>query len=106
MRVEVINTGTELMLGGTVNTHLASIARELFPLGLRVQRQVTVPDGPAIGQALAETRGRADIVFITGGLGPTTDDITREAVADWLRVALARLREGRDQPRPSTSFMP
>ena len=41
MRVEIINTGTELMLGGTVNTHLAFIARELFPLGLRVQRQVT-----------------------------------------------------------------
>ena len=38
MRVEVINTGTELMLGGTINTHLAFIARELFALGLRIQR--------------------------------------------------------------------
>ena len=73
-----------------LNTHLRLLSDALFPLGLRVQRQVTVPDGPAIGQALAETSGRADIVFITGGLGPTTDDITREAVADWLGMEMIR----------------
>ncbi len=84
MRVEVINTGTELMLGGTVNTHLALLARELFPLGLRVQRQVTVPDGEAIRDALRDTFSKADIVLVTGGLGPTTDDLTRDIVADLL----------------------
>jgi nicotinamide-nucleotide amidase len=88
MRVEVINTGTELMLGGTVNTHLAFIARELFPLGLRVQRQVTVPDGEAIRDALRDTFAKADIVLVTGGLGPTTDDITRDIVADLLGLKL------------------
>ena len=88
MRVEVINTGTELMLGGTVNTHLAFIARELFPLGLRVQRQVTVPDGKAIREAVRDTFGKADIVLVTGGLGPTTDDITRDIVADLLGMKL------------------
>ena len=88
MRVEIINTGTELMLGGTVNTHLAFIARELFPLGLRVQRQVTVPDGEAIRDAVRDTFGKADIVLVTGGLGPTTDDITRDIVADLLGLKL------------------
>ena len=88
MRVEVINTGTELMLGGTVNTHLAFIARELFPLGLRVQRQVTVPDGEAIRDAVRDTFGKADVVLVTGGLGPTTDDITRDIVAELLGMKL------------------
>ncbi len=88
MRVEIINTGTELMLGSTVNTHLAFIARELFPLGLRVQRQVTVPDGEAIRDAVRDTFSKADIVFVTGGLGPTTDDITRDVVAELLGMKL------------------
>ena len=88
MRVEIINTGTELMLGGTINTHLAFIARELFPLGLRVQRQVTVPDGEAIRDALRDTFGKADAVIVTGGLGPTTDDITRDIVAELLGMKL------------------
>ena len=90
MRVEVINTGTELLLGSVVNTHLRLLSDALFPLGLRIQRQVTVPDGDAIRTAIAETLGRADIVFITGGLGPTTDDITREAVAEWLGLEMIR----------------
>ncbi|MGA0854499.1 MAG: molybdopterin-binding protein, partial [Luteolibacter sp.] len=48
MRIEVINTGTELLLGNTINTHGAWFGRELFKLGLRVARQTTVPDGEAI----------------------------------------------------------
>ncbi len=88
MRVEIINTGTELMLGGTLNTHLAFIARELFPLGLRVQRQVTVPDGEAIRDAVRDTFSKADIVLVTGGLGPTTDDITRDIVTELLGLKL------------------
>jgi nicotinamide-nucleotide amidase len=84
MRVVVINTGTELLLGDVLNSHLAFIAREIFSLGLRVDGQITVPDGPAIRNAIAESLGRAEILFITGGLGPTTDDITREITADLL----------------------
>ena len=82
MRVHVINTGTELLLGHVLNTHLTFIARELFPLGLRVERQSTVPDGAAIRDAMAAALKEADVVFVTGGLGPTTDDITREAAAE------------------------
>src|SRR5271170_1745887 len=88
MRLEVINTGSELLLGSVLNTHLRSIAEAIFPLGLRVERQTTVPDGPAIRDALRETFGRADIVVITGGLGPTTDDITRDVVAELLGLEL------------------
>jgi nicotinamide-nucleotide amidase len=88
MRIEVLNTGTELLLGSVLNTHVQYIAQALFPLGLRINRQVTVPDGDAIREAVAETFGRAEVVFITGGLGPTTDDITREAVAELLGLEL------------------
>ena len=88
MRIEVLNTGTELMLGNVVNTHLAAIAQALFPIGLRIERQTTVPDGEAIRDALRETFWRAEIVLVTGGLGPTTDDITRDITAELLGLAL------------------
>lgn len=96
MIVEILNTGTELLLGEVLNTHAAWFGKQLFPLGLRVSRQTTVPDGEAIRQALSETFGRADIVLVTGGLGPTTDDITREAAAELLGLKLVvdhRIRE-------------
>ena len=88
MRVIVINTGTELLLGDVLNSHLSFIAREIFPLGLRIDRQTTVPDGEAIRDAIAESLGAAKIIFVTGGLGPTTDDITREIAADLLGLKL------------------
>lgn len=87
MRTIVINTGTELLLGDVLNSHLSFIARQIFELGLRIERQVTVPDGEAIREAIEESRG-AEIVFITGGLGPTTDDITREITADLFGLKL------------------
>lgn len=88
MRVEVLNTGSELLIGSVLNSHVRLFAEALFPLGLRLQRQTTVPDGPAIREALEETFDRADIVLITGGLGPTTDDITRDLVAELLGLQL------------------
>jgi nicotinamide-nucleotide amidase len=88
MNVEVINTGTELLLGHTINTHLAFLAGELFSLGLRITRQVCVPDGMAIRDALDEAMNRAEIVILTGGLGPTTDDVTREITAGLLGLPL------------------
>lgn len=87
MRVVLLNTGTELLLGDVVNTHLNFIAREIFPLGLRIDRQIAVPDGAPIREALAESL-ESDIVFVTGGLGPTTDDITREITAELLGLKL------------------
>jgi nicotinamide-nucleotide amidase len=84
MTVEVLNIGTELLLGSVQNTHAGWIARQIFPLGLRLERQTTIPDGPAIREAVLESCERSEVVFITGGLGPTTDDITREVIAELL----------------------
>jgi len=81
-RLEVLNTGTELLFGSVLNTHLSFLAQQLFPLGLRVQRQATLPDGSVIRDAVQESAARCQIILITGGLGPTTDDITRETVAE------------------------
>jgi nicotinamide-nucleotide amidase len=88
VRIEIINTGTELLLGNTLNTHAAWFGRELFKLGLRISRQATVPDGEAIRESLQEALGRADAVIVTGGLGPTSDDLTREITADVLGLEL------------------
>jgi nicotinamide-nucleotide amidase len=88
MRIEVLNTGTELLLGKTVNTHAAWIGRELFLLGLRIERQTTVPDGDAIREAMVEAVERCDVLIVTGGLGPTSDDLTREITGDVLGIEL------------------
>jgi len=88
MRLELLNTGTELLLGSVINTHVKFLAEALFPIGLRISRQVTVPDGDAIRDAVIETFGRTDVLLITGGLGPTTDDVTREIVSDLLGLEL------------------
>lgn len=90
MNVEVINTGSELLLGFVTNTHVGYIAQQIAPLGLKISRQTTVPDGPDIGGIFLEAMGRSDIIFITGGLGPTSDDITRDIIADKLGRPLLR----------------
>src|SRR5512132_4728062 len=84
MRTVLINTGTELLLGDVPDTHLAFIAREIFPLGLQIEERRTVPDSDVIRCTLTELFPRCEILFVTGGLGPTTDDITREMVAESL----------------------
>ncbi|MGJ8677192.1 MAG: competence/damage-inducible protein A [Akkermansiaceae bacterium] len=88
MKIEIINTGSELLLGTTLNTHGAWLGTALSELGLRVQRQTTVPDGDAIIDAMTEAMKRSDAVIVTGGLGPTSDDISREAAAEVLGVEL------------------
>jgi nicotinamide-nucleotide amidase len=89
MHVELINTGSELLLGQVVNTHLKYLAEALWGEGLTIQRQVTVPDGDPIREALIESFSRADVVIVTGGLGPTTDDITRDVTAQLLGLKLS-----------------
>src|SRR3989442_6196140 len=88
MRAALINTGTELLLGDVQDAHLAFIAREIFPLGLRIDEERTVPDTEAIRRTLGELLSGCEILFVTGGLGPTGDDITREMVADLLGLEL------------------
>ena len=88
MRAILINTGTELLLGDVQDAHLAFIAREILPLGLRIDERRTVPDTNVIRRTVTELFPRCEILFVTGGLGPTTDDITREMVAQSLGLEL------------------
>ena len=88
VKIEILNTGSELLLGTTQNTHAAWIGGQLLHLGLRVARQTTVPDGAPIHEALGEAIQRADAVIVTGGLGPTSDDVTRDVTAGLLGIDL------------------
>ncbi|OYW73608.1 MAG: competence/damage-inducible protein A [Verrucomicrobia bacterium 12-59-8] len=86
MNVELVNTGTELLLGDTINTNAAWIGQRLAALGIQVTRQTIVPDGVVIRLAIAEAAQRADVVLVSGGLGPTNDDLTRESTAELLSL--------------------
>jgi nicotinamide-nucleotide amidase len=88
MRVALLNTGTELLAGDVQDTHLAFIAREIFAIGLRIAERRTVGDGAVITETLKELFPRAEIIFVTGGLGPTSDDITRDVTAELLGLKL------------------
>lgn len=85
MRIEIINTGSELLLGRVLNTHQQWLCRQLADLGYTVDRQVAVDDtAPRILEAVREALAAADLVIVTGGLGPTSDDRTREVIAEFL----------------------
>ena len=86
MNIEIINTGSELMLGRILNTHQQWLCAQFAALGFVVTRQVAVADTAAtIQQTVREALGRgADVIVTTGGLGPTSDDLTREAIASLL----------------------
>jgi nicotinamide-nucleotide amidase len=85
VNIELINTGSELMLGRVVNSHQSWICRELAGWGCVVTRQVAVGDSaPDIRAAVRDALGRADLVLVTGGLGPTADDLTRDVIAELL----------------------
>jgi nicotinamide-nucleotide amidase len=82
MRAEIVSVGSELLLGQIVDTNAAHIARQLAALGLDLFHKTTVGDNLGrVAAALETALERADVVFTTGGLGPTEDDVTREAVA-------------------------
>jgi nicotinamide-nucleotide amidase len=116
VNVEIINTGSELMLGRVLNTHQQWLCRRLADLGHVVKRQVAVADaGDEIQQAVRESLGRADLVITTGGLGPTSDDLTRELIAELLgkklvaspevRAHIEQFFAGRGRPRPATTHV-
>lgn len=82
MVVELISVGTELLLGNVLNTNAVFLAKECAKLGLFSFHQITVGDNfQRLYDAISEARDRTDIIIITGGLGPTSDDITKEVVA-------------------------
>jgi nicotinamide-nucleotide amidase len=79
---EIITIGTEILLGEIVDTNARSIARNLRDIGVDLYRKTSVGDNASrIAQAIQQALERCDIIITTGGLGPTVDDPTREAVA-------------------------
>lgn len=106
MKAEIITSGTELLLGEVVDTNTAYLARELASIGINVHHHTTVGDNPdRLLKAIKEAEARANIVIVSGGLGPTQDDITKNILADHLNVELmideesirkARIRYGTD----------
>lgn len=101
MQVELITIGNEVLSGRTLDTNFAFLARALERVSVQVVWHTTVGDvGERIGEALTRALERADAVVVTGGLGPTPDDLTRKAVATALsrplqldERVLARIRE-------------
>ncbi|MEN6444946.1 MAG: CinA family nicotinamide mononucleotide deamidase-related protein [Candidatus Cloacimonas sp.] len=84
MKSAIITIGNEILMGKTINTNQAYLGSELAKLGVMVEYGITVKDDPvAIKQALQETWKKYDIVFTTGGLGPTEDDLTKSAISDF-----------------------
>lgn len=82
MKIELVTIGTELLLGFTIDTNGAEIARRLAEIGVRVTHRATVPDqADAIHRGVSEALERTRAVIVTGGLGPTRDDITKSVVA-------------------------
>lgn len=89
IRYELLTLGDELLLGLTANGHLTFIGAQLGRRGALLQRNVTITDeADAIAAQFRESWARADVVITTGGLGPTCDDRTRDAVAEVLGLKL------------------
>lgn len=89
MLAEIITIGDEILIGQIVDTNSAWMAQKLNQQGIRIKQISSVSDDQQhILNALAEAASRADIIFITGGLGPTKDDITKQTLAKYFNVKL------------------
>ncbi|MCW9708104.1 competence/damage-inducible protein A [Fodinibius salsisoli] len=85
MQCQILSIGDELLIGDTVNTNASWMARELTEIGVEVNRIYTIKDDLAgIKEIVNEALSSADVVFTTGGLGPTHDDMTKQAIAELL----------------------
>jgi len=94
MNAIIISIGDELANGQTVDTNSAYLSRELAARGIAAVRHVTVGDDQAeIAQVFAESAWRAPLVIVTGGLGPTADDLTRQGLAQAMGGVALRLNE-------------
>ena len=89
MLAEIVTIGDEILIGQIVDTNSAWMAQKLNEVGIRVKQISSVSDDKQhILTALAEAAGRVDVVFITGGLGPTKDDITKLTLAEYFNTRL------------------
>jgi len=90
MKAEIISIGDELLIGQTVNTNAAWLGENLNKIGIRVHRSTTISDDKnEILGALKETSSRSQVIIITGGLGPTKDDITKTTLCEYFGCGLA-----------------
>jgi len=100
VRAEILGVGTEILLGQIANTNAQWMSQRLAEIGVDVLHHQVVGDNvPRIAEAIALAASRADVVLVTGGLGPTGDDVTREAVAAAAGVGLVRTPEIEDYLR-------
>ncbi len=91
IRAEVITIGDEILFGQITDTNTAWIGTELTNIGIRVMRKTSIGDQrEAILQILREAHPRADVIIITGGLGPTKDDITKKTLCEYFSVDMVR----------------
>ena len=89
MEVELISVGTELLLGNIVNTNAAYLSEQCALLGLSMFHQSVVGDNEErLAEAIQTALGRSDVVILSGGLGPTKDDLTKEAAAKVMEMPL------------------
>ena len=89
VNAELISVGTEILLGQIINTNAAWLAEKLAEYGINVFRQITIGDNLSrLTDGVRESLQRAEVVILTGGLGPTDDDLTREGVAAALGLDL------------------
>ena len=100
MRCEFIAIGTELLLGQIVNSNAAWLGEQLALAGIDCLYHVTIGDNRRRMQdTIQQALDRSDAVIVSGGLGPTQDDITREVIADVMQVGLTRDDEIADRIR-------
>ncbi|MGI6119330.1 MAG: competence/damage-inducible protein A [Desulfosporosinus sp.] len=89
MKAEIVSTGTELLLGETLNTSAHFLTGKLSSMGIQVDYHTTVGDNPErLEQVLRQAIGRTDLLVTIGGLGPTIDDLTKELVAKVLDIEM------------------
>lgn len=89
MKAEIITIGDEILIGQIVDTNSAWLGKEFSKIGIGVTHIASVSDdADAITEALLQAENRADIIIITGGLGPTKDDVTKQTLADYFQTKL------------------
>jgi nicotinamide-nucleotide amidase len=89
MNTEIINIGNELLIGQVINTNAAWMAEQMNMAGFHIERTTVIPDeNEQIMSALHEAQGRSSVVLVTGGLGPTKDDITKEVLCRFFNTRL------------------
>jgi len=94
LQAEIITVGTEILLGQILNTNVKFLSEQLASLGINLYFNTTVGDNKdRLKQALAIASDRADLVILTGGLGPTADDLTKESLAEFLQLPLVVVPE-------------